>query len=266
MADIAICAIFKNESRYLYEWLSYHYNIGIRKFVLYDNGSIDDSVAVIRNWPRSNAVKLIDWPYARGQITAYIDMLTNQNAAAEWCAFIDCDEFLCPTADVPVSTFIDGLPSSVSGLYVHWYMFGSSGHVRRPEGLVTETYTKRAPDEFGSHYYGKSIVRLQRATKPGIHVFQCEGPVVNDSGDLIDQASIGFQKRRSHSYLSLNHYFTKSLEEWRVRRALGRASKAAGDDGFMRPETEFHQHDVNDVIDVRAANIMASAREDFYFE
>ena len=163
MSDIAICTIFKNESRYLYEWLSYHYYIGIRKFVLYNNGSTDDSIDVIRNWPHSDAIKIIDWPQVRGQIPAYLHMIQKNRDVAEWCAFIDCDEFITPITDLSIPEIFDRIPEPVAGIYAFWMMFGSSGHIARPEGLVTETYTRRAPDNFGSHNYGKSIVRLRRA-------------------------------------------------------------------------------------------------------
>lgn len=45
--DLAICAIAKNEGRYIREWLSYHYLVGVRRFFIYDNGSSDDMVEEI---------------------------------------------------------------------------------------------------------------------------------------------------------------------------------------------------------------------------
>jgi hypothetical protein len=58
----------------------------------------------------------------------------------------------------------------------------------------------------------------------------------------------------------VNHYFTKSLEEWRERRAYGKADKTSSEQDFVRGEAEFHRHDVNDVVDLRAAAIMQAAR------
>ena len=40
---IAIVACVKNESRYIEEWLDYHYRIGVDKFYIYDNDSEDRS-------------------------------------------------------------------------------------------------------------------------------------------------------------------------------------------------------------------------------
>jgi cellulose synthase/poly-beta-1,6-N-acetylglucosamine synthase-like glycosyltransferase len=64
MNHLVICAIFKNESRYIYEWLSYHHSIGVDAFYLYNNNSTDDTVEIIRSWPYSHLVIVQDWPGA----------------------------------------------------------------------------------------------------------------------------------------------------------------------------------------------------------
>ncbi len=88
--------------------------------------------------------------------------------------------------------------------------------------------------------------------------------MVNDAGWQIDQHSAGGQAQTSHRLLALNHYFTKSREEWRLRRALGKADKTADDPAFFRADAEFAQHDINAVRDDRAALFMQAARALFY--
>src|SRR5512133_3338974 len=39
---LAVCAIFRDEARYLAEWVSFHRVQGVEKFYLYDNRSTDD--------------------------------------------------------------------------------------------------------------------------------------------------------------------------------------------------------------------------------
>ena len=38
--NIIICAILKDETPYLIEWVEHHLQIGVEHFVLYDNNSI----------------------------------------------------------------------------------------------------------------------------------------------------------------------------------------------------------------------------------
>lgn len=42
--QLAVCAIFKNEARYLAEWVTFHRLMGVQHFSLYNNGSADDWV------------------------------------------------------------------------------------------------------------------------------------------------------------------------------------------------------------------------------
>jgi hypothetical protein len=262
---VAICAIFKNEAAYLYEWLSFHAFLGVTKFFLYNNNSTDDSVAVIRSWPGPQDVYVIDWPMIPGQNAAYADMIARHRDAADWCAFIDCDEFLCPQTGLSLPETLDLIDPSASGLYVHWRMFGSSGQTEQHAGLVTERFTRRAYDSFGPNNIGKSVVRLGLATTAGFcHIVQTNGRMINDSGDEIDQHGNGIHHRSSHKLLALHHYYTKTMEEWRRRRSMGKADKAPDAADFVRTEKDFHLHDQNVVQDVTALRISQRMKPLFY--
>ena len=39
---VSICAIFKNEAKYLREWIEFHKIVGVEHFYLYNNFSTDD--------------------------------------------------------------------------------------------------------------------------------------------------------------------------------------------------------------------------------
>jgi hypothetical protein len=88
--------------------------------------------------------------------------------------------------------------------------------------------------------------------------------LADERGEAVDQNGYGIHTSRSHRRIALNHYFTKSLEEWRQRRALGKVDKAPDAADFEREEKEFHQHDANDVEDLKALAIMNEARRIFY--
>ena len=45
--DLAVVAIFKNEGRYLDEWLAYHLLAGVEHFYLYNNDSSDNYKEVL---------------------------------------------------------------------------------------------------------------------------------------------------------------------------------------------------------------------------
>lgn len=61
-ANLGVCAIFKNERRYLAEWVIYHWILGFERFFLYDNDSTDKPEEVLTPFISAGIVTLISWP------------------------------------------------------------------------------------------------------------------------------------------------------------------------------------------------------------
>ena len=53
---VSICAIFKNEGKYLREWIEFHRIIGIEHFYLYNNNS-DDNYETVATVYKGNIIK-----------------------------------------------------------------------------------------------------------------------------------------------------------------------------------------------------------------
>lgn len=111
---LSVCAVFKNESAYLREWIEYHRLIGIEHFYLYSNNSSDRFKEVLDPFIKRKIVTLINWPDALKfspndrERPAFIWTLATQvpayeNAAkiaaineTKWLVFLDVNEFLVP--------------------------------------------------------------------------------------------------------------------------------------------------------------------------
>jgi len=119
---LSICAIFKNEARYLKEWIEYHKLVGIDHFYLYDNGSRDRSLEILLPYIKEGLVTCVPWPdrvpnhdeknvanwALSTQLPAY------ENAAkyrglkdTRWLVFIDVDEFLVPVQGDTISDVLE---------------------------------------------------------------------------------------------------------------------------------------------------------------
>lgn len=59
---LAVCALFRNEARYLDEWVRFHHAMGAQHFFLYDNNSDDDPRSVLAPFIDAGGVTLIPWP------------------------------------------------------------------------------------------------------------------------------------------------------------------------------------------------------------
>jgi hypothetical protein len=116
--NLSVCALFKNEAKYLREWIEYHRVVGVDHFYLYDNGSTDCFRDVLKSYIREGFVTLISWPdcVPPGQDgnAAHWALSTQtpayENAAryfgvkeTEWLAFLDVDEYLVPVNAATVS-------------------------------------------------------------------------------------------------------------------------------------------------------------------
>ncbi len=94
--DLAIVAIFKDEGKYLREWLDYHLLAGVEHFYLYNNDSSDDYKEILAPYVEANLVTLTDFPGKAMQYPAYEDAINKYRFESRYLAFIDLDEFIFP--------------------------------------------------------------------------------------------------------------------------------------------------------------------------
>ena len=212
---LSICACLGYESPYLLEWIEFHRAIGAERFFLYNNRDREAQRDVLRPYVDEGIVVLHDWPVFPPQLRAYNDCIERHRDDSRWIAFIDVDEFLF-APEQPLPDVLAGY-ESWPGVVVNRAAFGPSGHELKPPGLVIESYLMRKPQ--GDRYV-KSIVdprEVVRCTTPHHFVYDSRLPVNEDRypvrGPLNPPASL--------ARLRVNHYETKSLEEWRAK--LGRA-------------------------------------------
>jgi Glycosyltransferase family 92 len=243
--SIAICAIFKNEAPYLREWIEFHRIVGVGHFHLYQNRSEDDWQAILRPYIEDGIVEVTDWPMESPcQLQAYQHFIERHKGQHQWVAFIDCDEFLFSPCRTTISEALDGLSSPDWGAVgVNWMCFGASGHEEQTEGLVVERFTLRPSDNFTPNCHIKSVVRMDRVESVSWnpHHFEIAGGTFSESG----QEVVGpHSPWPSHSWLRINHYLTKSRQEYLQRIARGRADMTV-----QRPPSQFDLYQSDEVHD-----------------
>lgn len=227
--------MYRDEAPYLREWLEFHRLVGVERFFLYDNRSVDSHREVLDAYIEEGIAVLYDWPepiVPRGELNAWNHCIETHRGDARWVAFLPVDEFLfSPTGrDLPdVLSDYERWP----GVGVHWLNFGNSGHRTRPPGLVTESYIRRAEDPWIRRV--RSIVdpgRVERVVSD-IHCSYTEGLAVDENGEPLDEFA---SRSRSYSKLRINHYGRKSDEEhlrdverWAVQGLDRGAQKSAAE-------------------------------------
>jgi len=224
--------MYRDHADYLREWIEFHRLVGVERFFLYDNESRDDHRDVLAPYVERGIVVIHDWPTPAsvergvpwGLIAAFDDCLAKHRHDSRWIAFIDIDEFLfAPTgATLPeVLTDYEQYP----GVYVTQLEFGTSGHRHRPAGLVIESYLRRRSYSPEDREWTKSIVDPRRAVNCfNAHIFLYEdGLAVDMDRQAVERPPFGPTRVHMHP-LRINHYITKSEEEY--RRKLDRWKEA----------------------------------------
>ena len=249
-SSIAITTIAKNEADYIAEWVIFHKLIGVDHIYLYDNDSTDNMKQKIQPLIDEGFVTLIPIHGLKKQLIAYNHSLQKYGHLYRYMAFIDCDEFIMPLQKSKITDIIDCILSkdkNAGGIAVNWCMYGSSGYKVKPLGLLTENfiYHSKLCNGKGNDCI-KSIVIpdcVKKFTSPHYPIFKFGFYNI----DVFNRPVFSWRNIiREYQYLRINHYFTKSLDQWIKRRALGKADLGTDD---KRTIDEFYAHDKNDVYE-----------------
>ena len=245
--NIAVVAIVKNEALYLDEWIAYHSIIGVEHFYIFNNNSEDNTEETLRKYVKMGLVTLVNLRGQTRQTDAYNYTILLHRKECKYLIVIDADEFLQIKEEK--STLLDLFDNlfknkKVGGIGVNWNMFGSNGLRYYSNELVIKRFTRAGSLNNDSNHYIKSIINPRRV----IGFFKSHAPsywpgynAVNIKGDYIS----GSRTRQViHEPIRLNHYFTKSREEFEFKRDRGMADQKG-----KRDPNNFDRYDLNDIID-----------------
>jgi len=213
--DYSIISTYVREDNdYLDEWVRYHLAIGFEHIVMYDHRSI---IPVKNIWDGKVSVIRIERPSLFKP--EYLNQTTLKSHPAYWMAMVDVDEFIVLLQHNDIKKLLEDY-EEFGSLGLPWTTFGSSGHETKPEGRVTDMYVWREPDE---RMWIKSIINTQ----------YCIGIFDPHKGEYtrtaVNEAKVPFRGPVTDSpnqICRVNHYFTKSHEEWikKVARGTGNPS------------------------------------------
>jgi hypothetical protein len=261
---LAVCAILRDERRYILEWIAYHQLLGVSRFVLFDNQSADGGELVLAELKRLGLVDAVRIE-GRGphvQPRAYLAGAQFLAGKADFVAFIDLDEFLVAAPDLPSQ--LAGAPADVGAIGICQTVFGSNGQARYAPDLVISRFTARAADARAEHSWVKIIARPEGvgAFTSSHSVAMTQGrQVMTDGGAFVAAAHPGQASRICHARIRLHHYMLKSREEYGWKQQRGALSDA---DGRMRfTDAYFNARDPGSsaVTDLAAASHAEAVRQ-----
>lgn len=237
MDYLTLCLYVKDEDDdYLHEWINYHILIGVERFFIYDNESNIPVKQTLAQEISDNRVVVVEFPGKGVQVSAYAHCLHYLGTHTRWLGFIDVDEFLVPKTTTDLREFLTAY-EAYGGLGVHWLMFGSSGYIEKPSGSQISSFIQATPPDFEPNNFIKSIVQTHYAVFPGKvhHFYYKAGYYVVDENYV---KVTGFEMPRAADKIQLNHYFTRSKEQFHQKIERGQSA-----DVPPRTMDEFYGYD-----------------------
>lgn len=219
MDYLSSCMIVKDEEQYLQEIIIYNILQGIEHQYIYNNGN------ELKGFERfKDYITIIDFPGEAKQMKAYLHCLNNYGDRTKWLFIHDADEFVF-CKDKTFKEFLNKY-EYFGGVGINWRMFGSSGKINKPDGLVIENYDKHVScfDKVSNHIKTVCQPRFVRkdAMKDPHHVLY-RSPTAKWTVNENMIPVFGPFSNYSSNKIQLNHYWTKSLEEFKGKIERGTA-------------------------------------------
>jgi glycosyltransferase involved in cell wall biosynthesis len=239
MHNLILCAVFKNESHILSEWIEHYLHRGIDHIYLVNDHSTDEFLPIIQKY--SSKVTLfhndIVTKEVGRQAQIYEKYLRPVLQSSKWTMILDLDEFMYSPTKKTFSEILNN--NDCSQLLVDWLHFGSNGHEHQPQSVVSG-FTKRADFTRDKEYYMfKSIFKSESLISFSVHQHTVRGLTkhfrYSDTVDLV-----------------INHYNLQSREFYfNVKCTRGDINNWFDHIHYSRNNELFERFDINDIEDLR---------------
>jgi hypothetical protein len=238
---ISICLLTKNENKYLKEWVQHHIDIGVDHFYIYDNNDDNSAQYEVLKYFDKQYFTFIHWHsfIKHMQIEAYNDCLNRFGNQNEWIAFIDTDEFInCNNIRESLEQY-----RQYDYIRIPWVMYNANGHVYYTNEPIRKRFTQTCQNysSTGPTDYYKSIVQPSKIIEMVVH----DAISFNNNTVVVDN-------------IKLDHYYTRSLEEWVEKITRGTCSPYAS-----RRYEEFFVYNP-DLIEYKNKYLDLNAAQKYY--
>ena len=235
---VVVCAMAKNESLYIKDWVNHHLRIGFDKIYIYDNDDLDvpNDKLIEHILPKSDKIEIID---IRGKKEECLLHHTfnefYKTHKFDWCLFCDIDEFLSGVPNIH-ALLEQRIFKNINQIRVKWRLFGDDDKIERDMSkpvwccfhkVIEKTLHRDLMHKGTLENQGKCIVRggLKNVVFRSSHFasfFKRENviPSVLPSGRPC-WSKVEIKENYRFETVFLNHYMTKSLSEF-INQKLNR--------------------------------------------
>lgn len=218
---VLLCAIAKNENKYILEFINYYRNMKFNKIIIYDNNEINGEqfFEILKYFIRINFVKIINIRgFQRPQKNAYSQCYNDNKYNYDWIAFYDIDEFLFLLNNTYISDFLSSTNFKYcQSIIINWKYYADNDKLYYEPKPVQERFinpiqiTWKIKKRKYIYSGAKSIVRGGLNVTWG-HFPHYFNNTVNcrPNGYILEN----YFSPPDYSNAYIKHYTTKSTEEY----------------------------------------------------
>lgn len=221
----AIIVQIKDENRYLDEWITYHKMLGVNHIFIIDNNNIDgENPHDIIDKYDSYITYINDRGNRNKEILQknYINTYHQYKDDYDWFIFIDVDEFIILNKYTYINDYLNSeIFNNVEQIHLNWVIYDDNDLIYDdPSKSVMHRFTRRMEPDLDKEYplYNlcKSILRggkhIDEHRLHNIINYNHPFVTVDNIGNTISQED--GSSIHDETYCYINHYMTKSLEEF----------------------------------------------------
>ena len=249
-ASFSVLVLFKNEGDILWEWSRHYLDQGATQIILINNNSSDDWRGALGELGQDRRIICLEDPRLQAQERIYNDVRRSGLISGDWLLVCDLDEFVYARPPfASISAYLSQLTPEITSVAIPWKLFGSSGHIRHPDGRTIDNFLQRK--QAGEPVLIKTISRTAALQHLWPHHSRLShGRCIRPDGSEALQETAGWMTSSEESLqreaLQLNHYAVRSREFFeRVKATRGDVYSR----GNVRDDAYFARFDHNELRD-----------------
>lgn len=216
---VAVCAIAKNENRYIVEWVNWYKKLGFSKICIFDNNDLEDEC--IKDVLNEDDIVEINETYINKndkfyQSECYTKFYNEHKTLYDWILFCDIDEFLVLERHKTIQEFLSSNKKfdNFDAIAICWKIYDDNDLIYYDDRAVVERFTHPSQSTKNNSQI-KSLIRcMQKHLKIFAHgtnsAKYCD-VLGNEAKDLKFPRLGNYY---IHEQCWINHYRFKTIEEF----------------------------------------------------
>ena len=225
---IVLCAMAKNEHKYINDFVNYYTRLGFDKIYIYDNDDLDKPK--LENYiEKKDKIEIIDIRGVRKEKLQH-EVYTNfyHTHQFDWCLFCDIDEYLVGVKNV--HTWLEQpMYRKALQIRIRWKLFGDDDLITRDMNLpVYQVFKNEVKSSLMRDLITKGNLEIQgkaivRGGIPNVVIRSPHFASIKTRDNVIPSilpsgrpcwSKVVITENYSRETIFLNHYMTKSLSEF----------------------------------------------------